>query len=64
MVLFIVKNFLKWVYKGMRFLFLLDTLKFVSGRYLKMDIQGNENSFISMILFYGYKFFKNRYTGE
>ena len=48
----------------MRFLLLLEILKFVPGRYLKMGIQGNENSFISMILFYDYKFFKNRYTEE
>ena len=48
----------------MGILFLLITLKFVPGRYLKISIQENENSFISMILFYDYKFLKNRYTGE
>ena len=42
----------------MRFLFLLETLKFVPGRYLKMGIQENETSFISMILFYGNNFLK------
>ena len=42
----------------MRFPFLLETLKFVPGQYLKMGIQGNENSFVSMILFYSYSFLK------
>ena len=54
----------------MGFLFLPETVylflpeRFVPGRYLKMGIQGNENSFISMILFYSYNFLKMRIQGK
>ena len=49
----------------MRFLVLLETLKFVPGQYLKMGIlQENENSFISVILFYGYNFLKMGIQGN
>ena len=41
----------------MRFLFLLETLKFVPGRYLKMGIQGNV-FFIFVVPFYDSKFLK------